>query len=364
MQLKILVISDYRTTHTVRPEAEAFIGLAERGHEVHIMTFPEAAYVARFKEKGIQVIPFHPIKKSDPAEIKKIRDEVRDRGIQILHAFNSPSSVSAVKAAKKLDVKLCLYRGYLGNISRWDPFAYRKYLHPRVDMIMCNSQGVTDYLRSRLWTRKKRAQTISKGHRMEWYADIQAHDIRRELGLAKDRFLYVSVANNRSMKGIPYLLEAVKRSRTDFTLLLIGRDMDTARNIRYVKREGIQDKVLFLGYRKDVLSIVKDCDAFVSSSIKGESITKAIIEGLSLGLPAIITDIAGNVELVKPGYNGLVVPKKNAQALAGAMDTLCADRQKAKEYGKQAPIWLTDTLHASTTIDTLESAYLALMNQA
>lgn len=326
------------------------------------MTYGEAIYNKHFKKAGIEIIDFHPVKKKDKKEVAFIRTSIMDGNFDLIHLFNSVSSVNGIAAAKGLDVKVCLYRGYCGNIHRLDPLSYRKYLHPRVDMIMCNSIGVQKLIQRQLFRNKGKAITINKGHRPEWYLDVQQHDIRKELNIAKDALLCVNVANNRSMKGIPYLIKAMTALKeTGIQLLLIGRDMDAKVNLDVVRKHGLEQSVHFLGFRKDVLSIVKSCDVFVSSSIKGESITKSVIEAMSLGLAAIITDIPGNVELVKDKESGLVVPSKDAAALSSAMHQLHSDRPLLARLKLAAPHHIEQNLHADQTIKKLFKAYSNLL---
>ncbi len=362
--MKLLVISDYRSFHTARPEAEMFISLASLGMEITIMTYGTAQYNMAFKEAGIKLIDFHPENKKDPKEIAFIRKTIIDHNIQIVHLFNSVSSINGIAAAKGLSVKICLYRGYCGNIHRLDPLSYRKYLHPRVDMIMCNSIGVQDLLRKHLIRNKEKAITINKGHRLSWYADIISHDIRKELGISSTSLLCVNVANNRRMKGIPYLLEAMaKLGKKDVHLLLVGRDMDIETNLAFVRKNNIGQNIHFLGFRKDVLSIVKSCDVFVSSSIKGESITKSVIEAMSLGVAAIITDIPGNVELVNHKESGLVVPSKNGKALAKAIEQLVDNRNLLDQLKTAAPKHIEQHLNADTSVQKLHKAYTNLIKE-
>src|SRR5690606_24947934 len=81
------------------------------------------------------------------------------------------------------------------------------------------------------------------------------------------------------------------------------------------------------GFRPNALSIAASADVFVLPSIMGESITKSVIEAMSLEKAPIITDIAGNVELVIDGESGLVVPKKDHLALSAAILKLYNDRE-------------------------------------
>ena len=363
MAIRVLVISDYRDYHTVRPEANIFVGLAKMGFEVYVMTYPNASYLPHFKEAGITVIEFHPQNKFDKAESKRIRDFIIEKDIQILHLFNSKAIISGIRAAKGLGVKVLLYRGFTGNIRWYDPSAYLKFLHPRVDKIVCNSIGVENYIQSQWGVKKDKTVTINKGHELSWY-QYEPLDIRKELSLNHDAFLLVNVANNRRMKGIPYLLQAMTmlRKEADIHLLLIGRDMDTPSNRKILAKGAVEHRVHFLGFRKDVLNIVAACNVFASSSLFGESITKSIIEAMALGVTPIITDIPGNVELVEQGKGGLIVPKANAQAMADAILQLYDNQAFCKEMGLVAQQRISNELHTSKTIAAYAKLYSSLVS--
>jgi len=365
MPIKVLVISNYTDYHSTRPEASIFIGLAKLGLDIRIMTYFPTGHQKEFDEAGIQVIDFHPRKKNDKTEIKRIRDYIINEKIDIMHLFNSQSSVAGIAAAKGLPVKVLLYRGYEGNINWWDPTAYRKYLHPRVDKIFCNSIGVEEYLKRQLIFGKDKAVTINKGHNVAWYDGYDAVDIRKELGLAPDTFLMVNVANNRRMKGIPYLLEAMNHISADSNihLLLIGRNMDNKKNRSIIAKGPNASKVHFLGFRTDVLNIVAACEVFVLSSLFGESITKSVIEAMSLEVAPVITDIPGNLELVEDGISGLVVPKRDGKAIAEAVLKLYNDPALRESIGKAAKRHIAEKLNEQQTIVKTKALYEGVLGR-
>ena len=362
MPHRILVISNYSDFHATRPEAAIFIALANRGFEVHIMTYAGSPHREAFEEAGINVIDFHPEKKWDKTEINRIRTFVLEKQIDILQLFNSKSIVNGIQAARGLSVKVVLYRGYAGNIHWYDPLAYTKYLHPRVDAVVCNSVGVRDYLQSIPFFNKEKAISINKGHDTNWYKSQHPYDIRAELGLSGDAFLVANVANNRRMKGIPWLLKAMNLIPANLPvhLVLIGNGMDTPGNKEIVKKGGKTEQVHFAGFRSNALDIVVDCDMFALSSIKGESITKAVIEAMSLGVPPVITDIPGNVELVENEVSGLVVPVKNERRLAEAIVRLYMDKKLRAKLGDGAQNHIETRLNTGRTADEYEQFYFNL----
>jgi glycosyltransferase involved in cell wall biosynthesis len=352
MPIKILVISNYRAYHTSRPEAETFIGLAKSGFDITIMTYGDSKYVSEFERAGIRIIDFHPEKKLNRKEIACIREELINGGYDILHLFNSKAVVNGVQAAKGLPVKVIVYRGYTGNVHWYDPTAYLKSLNPRVDKIVCNSKGVEDDIHRQLFFDKRKTITINKGHRLEWYSDYKPANLNKEFHLPANAFVVVSVANNRRMKGIPWLLKAMNHlpESNPIYLLLVGKNMDSKKNMRLINRSPNRKKILLTGFRTDVLNIVAASHVFALASIKGESITKSVIEAMALGVAPVITDIPGNMELVEHHKNGLVVPARNAEKLGKAFLYLYDNPDLCKRMGKESQKRIETTLNLEKTI--------------
>lgn len=365
MPVKVLVISDYRDYHSARPESNIFIGLARLGYDITLMTYKEGRMAEEMESAGIRVLDFHPTKKFDKKEIKIIRQYLVDHNIDIMHLFNSEGIVNGIRAAKGLPVKVILYRGFCGHIHWYDPSAYFKFLHPRVDYIHCNSIGVEQLIRRNLlFSSKDKAITINKGHNVDWYNDYKPRDIRKELGLEPDSFLLITVANNRKMKGIPYLLKAFNLlpREANIHLLLVGKNMDSKSNLALVAAGGNQHKVHFTGFQKNALEIVAACNVFVLPSIYGESITKSVIEAMCLSVAPVITDIPGNIELMKNGESGLVVPAKNPSAMAAALLSLYKDRALLQQLGTNAREHIRTQLNEKRTITEMDALYKRILS--
>lgn len=365
MPLKILVISNYRTTITVRPEAEIYIGLQKAGHSVTIMTYGDSLYWQHFKEVGIRLIDFHPEKKMDKGEIAFIHDEIVGGDYDILHLFNGVSMVNGIQAAKGTAVKVVLYRGFEGHIHWYDPSIYFKFLHPRVDAILCNSEGVAEHINKARVFVKPRLVTINKGHRLSWYEDVEAMT-HVELGLDPNAFYAVCTANNRRMKGMPYLLKSFAHlpEEANIHLLVLGKDMDIPENQDIIKGLPRPDRIHLLGWRGDALRIVKMAQTFLLASLYGESITKSVMEGMSLGTAAIITNIPGNRDLIEDGVSGYMVPKQNPQAMAEALLKMYHHPEKTVLMGKAAKERIATRFNSENSIKGYEAFYLDLAGKA
>ena len=360
--MKILVLAKYDQYHTVRPEAEIFISLSKLGYDITVMTNIKYKYARIFKGAGIKIIDFEAEKKLDKIEINFIRRKLIEGKYDVMHMFNNISMVNGIAAAKNMDIKCVLYRGYSANVNWFDPTLYIKLLHPRADFIICNSEGVAHIMRTKGKVKAQKLVTINKGHKLEWYNDVEPYNIRKELNLPKESLLVVLVANNRNMKGTKYLMECTKYldSKDNLHILLIGKDLDNEKNLKILNKNSFKKNVHFLGFRKNALNIVKSCDIFLLTSIKGESITKSVIEAMCLGIAPVISDIIGNKELVEDGVSGLVVPSKDSEKFALAIKELYSNRTLLNKIKINAPRHIENNLSHQNTVEKYQEFYKSL----
>lgn len=117
---------------------------------------------------------------------------------------------------------------------------------------------------------------------------------------------------------------------------------------------GVSSRMAFLG-RQDSRRMLPDCDALMVPSVHGEGSSGVIKEGWVTGVPVICSGLASNLELVRDGENGLVVPPGDAEALA------CAMRRIATDAALRARLVADGTASAAHYTDVrMAEAYMAL----
>lgn len=361
--MRILVISDYDENYNaVRPEGELLIGLHQAGADVQVMTYGDTPFAKKFREADMRVIDYHPQKKFSSEAVARIRQEIIDHDRQILHLFNNKAIINGLRAARGLPVKVALYRGYTGNIHWWDPTNYLSYLNPRVDAITCVSDAVKEVFDQQLFFPKGKAVTVSKGHNPAWYEDVTTGDLSA-FGFPKGAIVISVVANARRMKGIPQLLAAIELLPQDSPahFLLIGRGLDDRATLATLKSKGIQDRVVFTGFRKDVLSLVKACDISLLPSVKGEGLSKVLLESLFLGIPTIMTDIGGNRGLAIDGETGLVIPPRDPVAMAKAINKLVDQPELRAKIGPAGKAYVQEHYTVERSVKELMKVYESLL---
>ena len=170
-------------------------------------------------------------------------------------------------------------------------------------------------------------------------ATVAAQD-RRLLELQRE------IAQFRGEKDHKTLVKAfafAAKQVPDSILVLAGEDkngqMDKIKQI--VKSEGVESKVLFIGYHKDIGQILPAADLFVLSSII-EPFGKVIIEAFAANIPVVSTDVEGPLEIIRHGENGLLCKVGNAQSMAEQALRFHAEPALAKRCVAEARKYLPE----------------------
>ncbi len=187
------------------------------------------------------------------------------------------------------------------------------------DLITANSvSGLKSHLR--LGYRPRRAHVIANGIDVERFKpDAMARvAVRGELGIAGDAVVAAHVARVDPMKDHRSFLAAMSEL-PQMRALLIGNDTQNLPRM---------PNVLALGPRADLARVLAAADLVVSSSAFGEGFSNALGEGMACGLPAVATDV-GDAALIV-GDAGLIVPRRDPQALAAAIRQLAREEAAAR----------------------------------
>ncbi|MCP3892466.1 MAG: glycosyltransferase, partial [Desulfobulbaceae bacterium] len=103
-----------------------------------------------------------------------------------------------------------------------------------------------------------------------------------------------------------------------------------------VKKRGLENKVIFSGWRNDWIELLQASDIYVHAAL-WEGFPLAVIEGMASGLPIIQTDFSGHTDGFKNGIHGYIVPKGKSNLLSRAIEDMVAlDTRSRKEIGKAA----------------------------
>lgn len=139
-------------------------------------------------------------------------------------------------------------------------------------------------------------------------------------------------------KGYEYLLMALRQLKDKgltAELQIIGEGKDRDRIMFTSQDLGIFDQVILRGNLPpaEVINCLRQADIFVLSSLS-EGISNAVLEAMSCGLPVVTTDCGGMREAIRDGVEGFVVPVRDPEALAEALQKLALDANLRKQMGQ------------------------------
>ena len=209
---------------------------------------------------------------------------------------------------------------------------------------------------------------------------VQPASLREEFGWAADTPLIGMVAYfyppwrisgwtpkalyGRGIKGHEYLIKAAPIILAEFPaakLLLIGSAFDESGQ-RYleklkglVERLGLQESVIFTGFRSDVNNILRALDVSVQPSLNEN--LGGTIEALLMECPLVATRVGGMVDSVRNGETGILVEPANHNELAEGILQLLRDPERASNLGRAGRKLMLERFTLSSTVRDLSELY-------
>ncbi len=186
-----------------------------------------------------------------------------------------------------------------------------------------------------LGTPGERIHVIPNGVDVEHFRLGDKLAARRELGLPETGRLLVTVAHLGPRKGHCETIRALARLPDDVRLVLVGGDHTSggARALRELARSlGVEDRLLLAGRQPydRIPKYLAAADVSVLASWR-EGCPNVVLESLASGTPVVASDVGAVTMLVEHGRNGRVVPPRQVEPLAGAIEQLLADLPSPQE---------------------------------
>src|SRR6202000_2774302 len=113
----------------------------------------------------------------------------------------------------------------------------------------------------------------------------------------------------------------------DIQLWIVGDGTQRAQLEQRSAELGLEANVKFWGQQLEVARFFASADTFIMSSIS-EGLPMSLLQELSAGLPAIVTDVGGMAEVVRLSGAGMVVPAGDADAMAAAIVQIAARHEQ------------------------------------
>jgi glycosyltransferase involved in cell wall biosynthesis len=287
---------------------------------------------ARARELGVDYEEVVERRSIDYSIWPALREVVRRRAIDIVHAHDYKTDVLALALARYEDViPLSTAHGFVGSGTKERYFYYpfdRRILgwFPRV--IAVSSSVRHELLKA--GSKADRVTVVLNGINPHAFVrdPTRVTAARRALGFADDEIVIGAVGRLDFEKRFDLLIRAVTTVRTRWPLArlaIAGEGKWRPRLEAEIARLGCGSWCRLLGLQRDINTLHHAFDLFVQSSIR-EGTSNAVLEAMALETPVVATDAGGTAELLVDGVHGLIVPIGSEAALVDAISRALSDR--------------------------------------
>lgn len=158
-------------------------------------------------------------------------------------------------------------------------------------------------------------------------SDAEGEAVRSSLGIGRDEMVFASIGQitpRKNQKGLVEAFAAVSEEIPNARLVIAGAPIFNSDEAYFaevkelVKWHGLEDRVHFLGQRRDVAQIISASDAVVVNSTS-EALVLVAIEAMMAGRPVIATRVGGTAELVEHLVSGWLIPSSDRGSLEEAL---------------------------------------------
>jgi glycosyltransferase involved in cell wall biosynthesis len=297
---------------------------------------------------------------------------LKERKIDIVEGRCDTGTVVATLAGRLAGVRAVVSTNYFPNVnhrpSRSRAWSLCRGVYPLVDAVICDSVTCLDEMRQWMLVPPP-GYCIPNGIEPP-RAQRPKEELLIELGIPPKAKIVSQIARIQPYKGQDLLLEAastVLAQESNAFFLLSGYPAYDRAGLDYLDRikqmvaaRGIGDRVRVISYPGSIGDIWSLVDIHVHpTSLDSSPI--ALLEGMSLGKPAVTTRVGGIHELVIDGETGIVLPRGDAGLLASAILRLLQDSNEAARLGRNAlqryVAGHTSQLMARRTEDVFERVY-------
>jgi len=346
------------------------LALAQKaaGHDCRVVCLYEEGLLAgELRAQGIAVDACDKGAGFDLGALRRMRALLRAHGTEILHSHNIIAHAYAALASRGIGMRRFLNTRHGRGVA--PPGRLRLALYSLAmrwtDRVVAVCEAARRNLAEHDRVPAAKLAVVPNGIHVERFAAAspQAHRaVAGLIGVDPATQIVGFVGRLNWAKDLPTLIRAfatLRRRGRDAALALIGDGSLRAELERLAASEGVADRVVFLGDRSDVRTLLPGLDVFAMSSVS-EGYSIALLEASASALPIVATDVGGNAEIVRDGSSGRIVKAGDPAAFAEALEDVLADPRRARAMGEAAIAWI----RREGSVQTMVARYQALYTEA
>jgi glycosyltransferase involved in cell wall biosynthesis len=303
--------------------------------------------------------------KFDPRTFFDLLRVVDRKRIDVLHLHGYGATTFGRLVAAVRGIPVVLHEHANLTDTPWFQKVADVALEPVTDVALAVSESTADFVIKARKVRPSRVRVVYLGAPLDEFGrpatDAERTAARAQLGIAADDVVMGTVTRLHDSKGNEYLVEAARlvldqRPRARFFLFGEGPLLESLQ--AQATRLGLGDRFIFGGFVKDVRAALAAFDVSVFPSLwEGTPLT--VFEALAAGKAIVSTDADGLREVLTPGADALMVPRRDARALAEAIVGLIDDSGRRAELGTLARL-TAESFDIQLFVEKMQDLYVRL----
>lgn len=288
----------------------------------------------------------NPLKKQNMISYKKLKTLMEKEKFDLVHCHTPVGGVLARLAAKKyrkIGTKV-MYTAHGFHFFKGAPlinwlvyYPIEKWLSKYTDILITINHE--DYEKAMKKFKAKKVQyvpgiglNISKFQR----SGENVCKVRKSIGIQDSDYVVISVGELTKRKNQETVIRAMAKIKDkDVRYVIVGIGECEEDDRKLVQELGLEEKVIFVGYRKDIGDLLHMADCFVFPSNQ-EGLPVALMEAMAAGLPIICSDIRGNSDLITDGVEGRLLDTYDVEGYAKAIDEMKNNRELVELFQRNA----------------------------
>ena len=333
------------------------LGLRARGHRAALVAHPRGELFRRVAD-GRDLYPIAQKTELDLHAAWNLSCLLRDLQPDVVHAHDAHAVTLAVLARSLTGLvtsRLMVSRRVDFHVGK---NAASRWIYRQVDRFLCASSAIQSILIED-GIPASRTRVVYEGIDLARITAAPPVDAHAEFGLPAGAPIVGNVAALVPHKGQRYLVDAAARvvqTIPGARFLVVGDGELETRLSRQLKQLGLEGHVILTGFRSDVLSLHKSFDLFVMSSLT-EGLGTSVLDAMACGRPVVGTKAGGIPESISDGQTGLLVPVRDAPALAEAIIRLLRDPSLSRAFGNAGRNRVRDLFSAERMVDETVACY-------
>ncbi|MEY2633263.1 MAG: hypothetical protein RIR00_1917 [Pseudomonadota bacterium] len=332
-------------------------GMQARGHQVLLLCPPESRIFVEAPKRGVPVQAL-PLGKKRLRGAMALRRWLQANPVDVINTHSSTDTWLAALACKTLSRSPAIVRTRHISAAVANNAGTRWLYTRAVRHVVTTGEAIRRQLIEDNGFPGAMITSVPTGIDPARFAAGDKAAVRRRLGLAETGHYLGIVATLRSWKGHLYLLDAFARlDAPDWQLLIVGEGPMREPITDKIRELQLQQRVTMVGQQDCPEDWMRALDLFCLPSYANEGVPQAVLQAMLTALPIVTTPVGAITEAVQDGESAVVVPPKDAAALAAGLQRLMADPEARRRLGSNARQRAESHFSLSSMLDRMESVF-------